>query len=481
MWKAFMDLTTYGIAWIENPIQPKNEMRLAARTIPIPGTNSTKVDYIPTATSFMQPVWRNINVFDFYPDWANIGTGMKGGAEVLRMGAREFENCALNLGEGLNKDALQRALSNNNKDFHSQGMGKRWKQNIIRQLVDADLMLPEAFRPIQFFMYRGEVPWKPLNDIERYRAIIVANNELIFDGMQPYYPHTYRPLQLLPFNGRPFGQGPAEVARYDQQELNMFRMLRATAAAKTVQAPTLADPAAFDDISQLEQPASDQIILLREGADPNKAAIQQPFNYSTIFTAQSLVQEEKQYIRQAIGIPDVLRGIAAGSRTTAREIGELTVTGNLPLDVRVDLIENEDLPAIARDVGQRWILAVRNSDNAEAELQSRLRLPSAKIEHLLASSEILFQGSQRFAARDAQGGVLDRVMQLIAAAPGIAQFISMPQLITDVLKGISPDAAERYILDPESAIGQAIASEALSGSGAQRGIASSPRAQGTIQ
>lgn len=480
MWRAFMDVATYGLAWIENPVRAFHGMKLSARTVKVGDSNATKTDYLPTAMNFMRPVWRNINIFDFYPAWSSIGAEMKGGVEVMRMGAREFEDFALKLGEGLDKAALQRALDRNNKDFYNSKMGMRWKQNVIRQLNDADLTLPESYRPIQFFIFRGEVPWKPINSIERYRAIVVANDELIFDGMQPYYPHTFKPIQLLPFNGRPFGQSPAEVARYEQDELNTFRMLRAAAAVKTVNAPTIVDEGAFDDVSQFSQPASDQVIMARPGTNAAMAAQQMQFRYDTVFTAQALIAEEKQFIRQAVGIPDVLRGIAAGSRTTAFEVGELSATGNLPLDVRVDLIENEDLPSIARDVGQRWILAVRNAENPTEELRARLRLPSAEMSHLEASSQILFQGSQRFSSRMGQGGVIDRVMGLIAAAPGIAQFINMPQFFTDVLKGISPDAAERYILDPQSAIGQAIASEALSGGGAQRGVASPARPE-TIQ
>jgi hypothetical protein len=279
---------------------------------------------------------------------------------------------------------------------------------------------------------------------------------------------------MIPFNSRPFGMGVAEVGRFMQDQLNTLNWLRAAAMIKTVNAPTIADPSQFDDISQLEEPASDQLVLLRSGGDINRAAAQMQYNYGTLFTAAQMIQEDRAAFRDGTGVIDIVRGIPAGGRTTAKEVSELTTQGNIPIDVRVDLIENEDLPHLARDVGQRFILALRDLPNRDKVLQEILGDPNAKLEHLSRDLSIQFVGSARFNAKGGFGGVVTLITQLLTSRPEMAPFINWPRLVVDVAKLASPDAAERYLLDPSSALGQATAAQALGGP-PQPGVASQPR------
>jgi len=272
--------------------------------------------------------------------------------------------------------------------------------------------------------------------------------------------------------------GVAEVGRFMQAQLDTLAYLRSMAMIKTVNAPTIADPSMFDDISQLEEPASDQLVLTRPGAsqagDISRYAQQMQYNHGVLFTAGAMIQEDRQTFRDGTGVIDIVRGVAAGARTTAREIGELSAQGNVPIDVRIDLIESEDFPALARDIPQRFILALRDTDNPDLRLIQMLGDPNARMDHLSRDLSIIFQGSARFNARGGFGGIVTLLTQMFSTNPGLSQFINWPKLAMDIAKMITPDAAERYLLDPQSAVGQAVASQGLAGPPGP-GAASPPR------
>ncbi len=477
-WKACYDVAAYGLAWIKDPVELVAGVKFGPFAEQVP-SGATINDIRPTGFRRKEMRLENIHVLDFLPDWTRPpGVFMRWGIEVGRLTGAEFVDFAEGADGEAGRAAAEKVLKKNNVKFLKSDIGQRWRRMSYHGLTEADLAGPSEYNPIQFFAWRGEVPWFKKDDPERYRFILVANDELVFNVAQPYYPHPWRALNMLPFNGRPYGMGTAEISAFDQDELTTYRTLGMRVALKTVNAPTLADPNRFDNAELLEQPASEQVIWTR--GDPTGAAIQMDHKYEPLFVARQLVREGKEFAREANGIPDIARGIAAGARTTAFEASQLAATGSLPLDSRVDLIEQEDMMAIGRDVPQRWIFALRDSNKEygiapDVLLQQLTRFPGAKMSHLLEDLDMVFEGSKRFRSSGGLAGVTQQVAQLMTVFPGMAPFINIPQLMIDLLSGASPDAVQRYLLTPEAAAGQALVNEALSPSN-QTGAASPPRA-----
>lgn len=476
-WKACYDLATYGLAWIKDPVEEMAGVKFGPFSEQL--LSGARIDDIrPMGFRRKEMRLENIHVLDFLPDWTRPpGRFMRWGIEVGRLTGEEFVDFARHSDPEEGEAAARRVLKKNNPQFLKSDIGQRWQQMVWNGITEADLQGPDEYNPVQFFAWRGEVPWFDKDDPERYRFILVANDELVLNVAQPYYPHPWRALTMLPFNGRPFGMGTAEISAYDQDELTTYRTLRVRAALKTVNAPTLADSNRFENPELLEEPASEQVIWTR--GEPVGAALQMEHRYDVLFTASQLVREGKEFAREANGIPDIARGIAAGARTTAFEASQLAATGALPLDVRVDLLEQEGMTAIGRDIPQRWLFALRDS-NAELQispdvlLQEITRFPGAQLSHLLVDLDMIFEGSKRFKSIGGLAGVTQQVAQLMTVFPGMAPFINIPRLMVDLLNGASPDAVQRYLLTPQAAAGQALVNEALSPQN-QTGAASPPR------
>lgn len=481
-WLMCGDATTFGIGWGENPVDTIHEMVYGLERRQLED-GATLPDFAPRSVTRKQVSLRHINWFDFHPDWAALMAGgqmMKAGAKVGRMGGADFIAWAAGFGDDA-EAAAKRAVEKNDKTYHMQGEGRRWKELVIRGIDEADLNLPMRYRPIQFIHWGGIDPWSPVDSIERYRMIVIANDEVVIDKPHPYYPHLWRKISLPPMSGRAVPMSPLEVMRYEQDELDTWRTLRTKAGIKTVNAATLVDSSVFDDVSQFEEPASDQIITGKGIGVPGglaSAAQQMQHNYGWLFAADQLRQGNKDLAREGSGLVDVLRGVAAGGRTTKREIEEVSIQGNLPMNAQVDLIENEDLPAIARDVPQRWLFALRDDPEGEAKLRDLTGWDRAQLVHLARDLSIDFQGSARFNARAGMGGVINTVAAVLAANPAIANLINLPQIAVDLLKMASPDAAARYLLDPTSSVGQMLFSSAGAQGAPQRGVASPPRPPG---
>ena len=474
MWKAVLDSVIYGVGWVENPVETVNRMSLGALTKPTGGGPIT--DFGPKMTKYVNPVWRNLDIFSFVPDWSsNFNAEMAYGIKCGNLTASHFRAFVGALGEKADKSALERALKNNCKEWSEGVDGKTWRDAAISPYRTSDFEKPAHSRPIQFYEFRGEDDRQPIDSIERYRCIIVANNEVVFDAPHPYYKHPYRSINVGVFNGRPYGISPAEVGRYEQDALDTIRILEMEAAVDTVRTPKFANRSVIDDMSLLQGAPSGAWVPV--DGNPAVAAAVFPNNTAVNIVALQNISAKKQFYRQGVGVPDVMQGIAAGSRTTAREIAEISQSANVPLDVKVDLIENEDLPALARDVGQRLILALRDEDDPDAALTARLGMP-CKLSDLLNDLSIEFIGSARYAAKMGQGAAIERAANLaIAMGPAAQNLVNLPRLLVKLFQAGDPVLAEEILNDPMQAIGQGMFAQAMAGGAPQKGAPSPPRAQ----
>jgi hypothetical protein len=474
-WKTVLNACIYGIGWLKNPVEANRRFMYFPEELPAGTSGATITDYTPRIITDNEPTWRCVNNFRFYPDWTSSpGVGMKWGVEARRSTAAELTDFIERQdSKYVNKTALRRAIDNNVKSFHFGGYGEEWRILQMHGISEEDMALPNAYRPLVFWEFRGEVPWKGIEDPERYRCIIVVNNEVVLDAPQPYFPHPYRAITLLPVDGRPVGLGPAEVGRWEQDATDTLKILELQAAIKSTRMPVLADGSMFDDITELQNAPSGQIIMV--DGNPSLATGTIKYDPSPLMAVQANIQLRRQAIREGMGIPDILKGVSAGARTTAEEIRTLSAAGNLPMDIRVKLIEDEDLPNIARDIGARLIWALRDEDDPDTALAIRLG-EGAKLEHLTYAPAMQFMGSQSFRARESRSARLERLTNFIMAVPGAINLVNLPQIITDIMASEAPDARTRYLNTKEQAQGQAGVLEALAGpEDASRGMPSPPR------
>lgn len=477
-WKAILDACLYGVGWLKNTVE--EEVRFPYRRVDVRADAGALVaDYRPEEITFLEPALRYVNPFNFHPDWSGeLGKSMVGGVEDGRMEAAKFKRFIQSKPDKfINKAALARALDKNTNAFHSgtTGHGNRWRQLAINGLTTGELKLPEAFRPVQFWSYRGGVPWKPVDSMERFRLIIIVNDEVVLDAPQPYYPHPYRSITLMPIGGRPQGVGPAEIGLQEQDQLDTIRTLQMQAAIRSTRQPILADGSMFEDAKELEDAPSGQVILT--DGNPANATGAIKFDFSPTFSADLIARTGGDKLRSAMGIPALIGGVAAGARTTKAEIDQLTISSNLPLDIRVRLIEDEDMPRIAEDCGARYIFALRDEDNPDAALAIRLGLDKASLEDLVWTPGIQFIGSAQFRGQEGRAARLERLANFIMAVPGASAIANIPQMIVDIARIESPGEAERYLNDATAAISQAVAMRELAGANnGGRGMPSPPRA-----
>lgn len=473
MWMALLDACLYGVGWVENPIE--TEFRMSLGPISRDTEGGPVLDYGPRVTPYTDGVWRNLDIFKFYPDWSTrFGAQMAWGVKSATLSQRNFKEYVKSLGE-VRSDALARVLKNNTREWHESAPGRLWSEASIAPFRLADFDKPDSEKPVHFYESRGTDPRYPIDSIEHYRAIIVANGETILDAPQPYYKHTWRCINVGLFNGRPYGISPAEVGRYEQDSLDTLRILEMEAAIDTIRTPKFINRSMLQDMSLVQGAPSGQWVPV--DGNPAQAAMTFPNNTAVNIVALQNIAAKKQFYRQGVGVPDVLQGISAGSRTTAREISEISVSANVPLDVKVDLIENEDLPALARDVGQRLILSLRDEENPDAALSARLGMPCT-LADLAQDLSIEFIGSARYAAKMGQGAALERALNMVVALGPMAQsLVNIPLLISKVYRAGDPVLAQEILNDPMAAIGQGMFAESMAGGAPQKGAASPPRAQ----
>jgi hypothetical protein len=473
MWMAILDACIYGVGWLENPIE--TEYRMSLGPISRDTEGGPVLDYGPRVTPYTDGVWRNLDIFKFYPDWSTrFGAQMAWGVKSATLSQGNFKAYVKSLGGG-RPGALDRVFKNNTREWHESDEGRVWREAAVAPYRLEDFAKAPSEKPVHFYESRGTDPRYPVDSIDHYRCIIVANGETILDVPQPYYKHTWRCINVGIFNGRPYGISPAEVGRYEQDSLDTIRILEMEAAIDTIRTPKFINRSMLQDMSLVQGAPSGQWVPV--DGNPSQAAAVFPNNTAVNIVALQNIAAKKQFYRQGVGVPDVMQGISAGSRTTAREISEISASANVPLDVKVDLIENEDLPALARDVGQRLILSLRDEENPDAALSARLGFPCT-LGDLAQDLSIEFIGSARYAAKMGQGAAIERVASIAATmGPGAQALINLPKLFTMLLQAGDPVLAQELLNDPSQAIGQAAFMESMGGGQPQRGVPSPPRAQ----
>jgi len=150
--------------------------------------------------------------------------------------------------------------------------------------------------------------------------------------------------------------------------------------------------------------------------------------------------------------------------------------------VAVDILESQYLPLIAKDLGMRTIIALRDEENSDQILSEWLGLPGASLKHLVPKRNLRFVGSIRYEAKMGFASQIQAVMQIVGSIPGAEQVINIPKLIMKLMRVAAPDEAESLMNNALQAIGQSQAFAAASGGAPGGGVApatkpSSPQAQ----
>ena len=272
-------------------------------------TQQTEFGEFSTTETLMVPIYddmrfQGVNIRHFYPDPGHtMLSRMRGAAKSFRVGRRD----ALARAEsGLYKEeATKRAIEGDGLD-----------ENFANDLSQGDDLwgtqakkAHPSFKEVIGFEYFGEVPWEPEDGIT-HRVVTVLNGETVRNKPWPRRIPFFE-MKITPRPGSFYGISPGEVMRYDQDFVNVLKMMMADAVVRDVHEQPIINRNAVADIDAFRRFKADHPLVV-EG-DPNSAvAWNKP--RSDIGASGAFYSMTKGHMREGGGALGAIQGLGLGSK-----------------------------------------------------------------------------------------------------------------------------------------------------------------------
>jgi hypothetical protein len=281
---------------------------------------------------------------------------------------------------------------------------------------------------------------------EGWGVITILNGQVVRGDAWPLadYCLPFHSLTINPVEGRFWGVAPAEVIRFDQSFADAIKMLVAEAIVRSVHPPIAYDADADFDPAKLRAWKADLPIPIRGG--PNSiGTLQYDADYLNAFRVQAQLTASMQGGGGALG---AVQGENGPDRESA-SVGVQRFDAALgPIEFAALILENEDLPGIARGCLKRCQQFLDTEG-----LKKRIgELPESMwIGDIMGDFDVMFFGSRQMQTRQEKLQSWDRLIAWATAVPAaravIPNLLLMRRIIGDDME--MPEVAAA-IGDPEA-------------------------------
>lgn len=396
---------------------------------------------IPNFPVYDDARWINIDIMDFYPDFSKDNfRDMLGAAKRVTLNGFE----AMRLAKlGVYKMSAVKAAIAASGETEAEGRkdGKYWR-------VDRPALATRhpGFDDFEALEYYGQVPWTQ-DDGEQWRIITIANGQVLRDIPWPFdeYRIPFYDATISPIQGRLYGIGPAEGARYQQDFADFLLMMMADAVARQVRPPILFNKDAGIDAAALAAWRPDVPIGVEDVNVTNAVATLQ---YSpNIPNGFALFNSIKQSMRENTGAFGSIQGAGLGvNRASATEAER---TFQMALDrpeMFATYIEKECLPPFGRGVLK---LYQQNLETTEELIDRIGESPEPFVlADIQGDFDIRFTGSRNSKNVQTKLAEMDRIFAL-AQIPQLANLLPWEEIGIQLLEGMGYDKIAQTISNPD--------------------------------
>jgi hypothetical protein len=291
------------------------------------------------------------------------------------------------------KDAVIRAIQNAVSTDSKESEDK--PSDSVRDLTPSKKISPD-FVPLIGYEYYGETPFrvdssdpKHPTEITSRRVITVLGNETvrseIWPRRVPFFDH-----RIIPRLGSFWGIAPAELIRYDQDFVDVQKMMLADAVVRMTHPPHIYDKNADVDLAKLKMFRPSVPI----GATRIDAIQQVPYN-PPLGPAFSMHANTKTQMREATGALGSIQGLGLGvDRASATEAGQTFQQAMDRPEMYASIFEKNDLPPLAQYVLKLYQEILPENDPTEISRRIGESAYPVRLSDIMAEFDVEFIGSR---------------------------------------------------------------------------------------
>lgn len=461
-YQAFKNSFTYGTSVLEFGW----ETRTRNQYVKIPTFDDatglhTGFQVVPQEVVYVdQPLVREIDLFDYYPDpsGTRIQMDMKCVGKRFRITAAD----ALRLVDTgvYDREPTYRALA------RIQGSNStQWgTSNFDRKFGDLMQMPPDKYGMLQGFEIWGDMPLKRKNGSNR--VITLLNGERVRGHLNPRLDGRIPFKEILsnPMSGRPYGLAPAEVIRFLQDSADNFLMIQNDLADLAIRGPMLVGNSFGGDIERLKERRVNDIITCRDV----KQVAPVPIEFNALKFAADEMTRKSLRMREATGLTNPLQAIPGPVEKTATEASELVRLASQRVQMMVGLIERDDYPFIAKMI-HASMRQFGSPDGFVGRVQGDVF--NASFEDIDVDADVRFVGSDQSISIAQQNMNMNAALTLLAQQPQVVE--QYPDLVIRYFRDILKIADAATIVQKAIQMSQVLqAREAAMGAAAPAGAPS---------
>lgn len=400
------------------------------------------------------PSLRFVDIYDFYPDpsGTRIQYDMIGVAKRFTITVPEARAMAR---RGVyNKAAVEMAAKMAQKrEVRTSGED----DTRFSDVPDQEKEVPDEMLLLTGLEYWGQVPWKPLDKADN-RVVTLLEGVHVRSTINPFIDGNipFKEVTMNPINGRFYGLGPLEVARFLQDSADNMLMTMTDATNMMVNGPLLAGNAFAGDLNRLRRKKFNDVIRC---SNPD-AVKPLPLDLSAMQLGGIEYVRRQEAMRRATGSLDP-QNISDGERDTATKVSEVVRLASQRLELQIQIIEKDDFPWLGRGIHSR-IKQFMPSAGAVATLAGE-QFPIT-LDDINVEADVRFVGSRQAMSKSQQFAQTSQLLTVLGQNPMLA--LQFPEILTRHFRdSMEIKDAEAIVARAAQVAQQMMEQQALSASG----------------
>lgn len=300
------------------------------------------------------------------------------------------------------------------------------------------------YRELIGYEFVGEQPFKSPDGIQR-RVITVLGGETVRNHVWPRR-LPFFDMRILPRPGSFFGISPGEVLRYDQDFVDVLKMMIADAVVLATHPPHIYNKNAMVDKRELRR-WHPRVPIGVEGSIREAigtAPYEPPLSASTV-----IQQQMKGQMRENTGILGAVQGLGLGSkRFSATEASETFNAARDRPELFAKIIEREYLPPPARFALELYQEFLEEDTDDVQRRVGATEMP-VDISDILVDFDIRFVGSRQLGTLTERTAAAREIFQAASANPLVAQVIPWIPFLQEWFRDIGQAEVAAMIGDPQ--------------------------------
>lgn len=388
---------------------------------------------------------RNVDIMDFFPDpGAYRLDGMTWAAKRICVSKREAQRKAES-GEW-DADAVKKAISNYSSSSKGKGGPPLTADDLRSDIEGMERQYVGEYGEMVGYEFWGEAPWKQKGGKSRYRVITVLCGETVrnrdwplLSTRVPFYDVTFNPIC-----GKLYGYSELEAIRFDQEYLDVMKMMMADATIKMVLPPHIYNRNSRPDLAKLRRFGHNTPIGVDGDPRGSIATGEYRPDMGPVFNMYSTV---KGQAREGSGALGAIQGLGLGSkRFSASESVETFRQASDRPEMMAQLIERDSLPPIGQAIIQ---LYQRFLDDGQALALRIGEAPeSVSLSDIMVDFDIKFVGSRQQHNRQTKIQALERFIATVGSVPFIASQVPWDVFLRDYVRTLDVPEMESAIANP---------------------------------